>query len=343
MKRRLPTAAEGTRTVQAYYADLARENPGEDLTTLAERFIRLKQDLGLRFRREGADLRHFVGFLRARGAESGGDLRVDTLDAYTTEIRGRRPATHRAALRVAAEFLDHLAGLGRTSVGGIEVPPGPRRPDYRPYIFSLEELRFLFARADLPHPGQDRAAVYVLLYACGLRVGEAARLRVGDVDLDRGTIFIERTKFNKDRLLPLAARIRERLARYRQARRATAGPRDPFFVDGEGRAYTAAGLSAAFRRDLRAWGLYQPTRVAEGLSWGSPRVHALRHSFAVNRLLSWYRSGADVQAKLPLLSTYLGHSSLRETQVYLKVAGVLLREGHRRFAGRWEKEFALEP
>jgi integrase len=340
MTRRPPTAAEGTRTVQAYYADLARENPGEDLAALAERFIRLKQDLGLRFRREGADLRDFVGFLGARG---GGDLGGDALDAYTREIRGRRPATHRTALRVAGEFLDHLAALGRTSVGRIEVPPGPPRPDYRPYIFSVDELRFLFARADLPHPGQDRAAVYVLLYACGLRVGEAARLRVGDVDLDRGTIFLERTKFNKDRLLPLAARMRERLARYRQARRAGAEPQDPFFVDGEGRAYTATGLSGAFRRDLVAWGMDQPTRVAEGLRWGSPRVHALRHSFAIHRLLSWYRSGADVQAKLPLLSTYLGHSRVRDTQVYLKVAGLLLREGHRRFAGRWEKEFALEP
>jgi integrase len=118
---------------------------------------------------------------------------------------------------------------------------------------------------------------------------------------------------------------------------------EPLFVTARGRRLRTKTFAEAFRRDLVRLGLEPRSRIADGVRFGAPGLHALRHSFAVHRLLQWYREGADVQAKLPLLSTFLGHVHIRHTQVYLTITRALLEEGRRRFAGRWEKEFPLAP
>lgn len=339
-----PSAAAQMRRLRAYYDRRMRENPSmDDLAKTAERFLQLKRDLGMQWRQGGADLRAFVGDLGALGIARAAQLSVTAVDDWRARVADRGGTAERGRVRVAGEFLGHLEVLGQAPACRLALPPVRRRPEYRPYIFSVEELRLIFARAELPGAGQDRAGAYALIYACGLRVGEAVRLRRRDVDLEAGTVFVECGKSNRDRLLPLHPCMLGRLRRYGAKRRGGTAPEAPFFVGGGGSAYTSGGLSAAFRGDLAAWGIYRPTVYRNGISYGSPRVHALRHSCAVHRLLLWYRQGADVQAKLPLLSTYLGHAHLAETQVYLKTTALLLDAAQARFAGRWEKEFPLEP
>lgn len=341
-----PDPAEAVARLRDYYVAERKESPTmDDLGRCAERFIRLKQALGMRFEREAKELRSFVRFLGGRGVDRASALREDAVRAWKAESAERAPSGARTRVRTVGDFLGHLEVLGRAPVLELEPAdlPRERRADYRPYIFTVDQLRLLLSRSELPGPWEDRAVMYTVLYACGLRVGEAARFRVRDFADEEGTLFIESSKSNKDRLLPVHLRIRDRLRRYREERRSGAAPDAPLFVDEEARAYTSSELSAAFHQDLVAWGLYEPTRVEGDRRYGSPRAYSLRHSFAIHRLLRWYREGADVQAKLPLLSTYMGHGSLRETQVYLKITGLLLREGNERFSGRWEKEFKVKP
>lgn len=339
-----PSPSEVTRTLLDYFTALPADAPAPELLgPLADRFVRLKRDLGLRFLSQADDLRDFLAFLEKRNIRRIPDLSDDALRAWRSSLSGLAPAGQGRSQRVVAEFLEHL----HVAVGAppFAFPPAParRRVPYRPYLFTQEQLRLLLARADLPGPWQPRSRVYALISACGLRVSEACRLRLRDFDAERGTIFLEQCKFNKDRLVPLPPSACQRMRIDQAASGTRRAPDAPFFADERGGPFTGAGLSRAFHDDLVAWGLYHPTRVVGGVRYGSSRLYSLRHTFATHRLLSWYRAGADVQAKLPLLSTYLGHRSIRETQVYLHLTGVVLREAHGRFAERWEKEFPLKP
>ncbi len=339
-----PSPQEMTDRLWHYFAGPGEAIPEQDLLEpLAERFIQLKQHLGQRYNVNGQCLRDFLRFLGDRGVHRAKQLSLDQMLAWDASRAHVQARTWMREVSAISVFLDHLKMLGKIPTNFTYFLR--RRPisDFRPYIFTVDELRRIFALQEDGGPVGDRALVYYLLYACGLRVSEGIHLKLRDLDVGQGTIFIEKTKFNKDRLLPLHPRVLDHLRSYRDDRRAGAAPDAPLFLNAWGRAYGMNHLSSHFRQDLTHLGLYHKTRDADGLRHGSPRLHALRHSFAVHRLIRWYREGADVQRKLPLLSTYLGHSAVEHTQVYLKITALLLREAHRRFAGRWEREFPLEP
>jgi len=202
---------------------------------------------------------------------------------------------------------------------------------FRPYIYSEEEIRGLL-RAAARLTGDLRPHTYVtlllVLYTTGVRLGEALRLELGDVDLDRAVLHVRAGKFRKSRLVPMAASLRTRLDTYLAQRRRAGAPtrRDAaLFWSPRGGHYSHIGVQH---------GLSQLVREVCGKPPGrgtGPRVHDLRHAFAVHRLLRWYRDDLDVQVKLPLLATYLGHCSFLSTQVYLTATPELLAEASRRF------------
>jgi len=210
-----------------------------------------------------------------------------------------------------------------------------RIPVFRARIYSDEELRGLL-RA-VPEVVPDRPALHretirtalLALYATGLRAGELARLGVGDVDLAARTFLVRDTKFFKSRLVPFSTSLADRLAAYFAARGAPAHPRVPFFVDRGGRPLSPHKIWLVFRR------LAQAAAIGARPGGRGPRVHDLRHTFAVRRVLAWYREGADVTAKLPLLATYMGHASVLSTHVYLTATAELLREA----SGRFERAY----
>ncbi len=170
----------------------------------------------------------------------------------------------------------------------------------------------------------------LLLYGTGLRVGEATRLTLADVDLANAVLTIRATKFYKSRLVPVGPQLAAVLDSHVSQRR-QAGLVDDrsalLLANQDGTRLASSTVQAAFDTLRRIAGVH---RAAGGRM--VPRLHDLRHSFAVHRLTSWYRQGADVQRLLPVLSTYLGHADLEGTKVYLSMTPELLEEASLRFA-----------
>jgi integrase/recombinase XerD len=174
----------------------------------------------------------------------------------------------------------------------------------------------------------------LVLYGAALRISEALALTLADVDLSAGILQIRETKFYKTRLVPIGVDLTQILDRYVQKRRREHAKLDsPLFHARRGGAVTRQAAEITFKRLRRRASVLRN----DGCIRHQPRLHDLRHSFAVHRLVSWYRSGADVQCLLPQLSTYLGHGSIAATQRYLTLTPELLREASVRF-----ERYALE-
>jgi integrase/recombinase XerD len=299
------------------------------LSAAVETYVTLKQALGAVF---SVDARILRAFVRAVG-----DVAVDALtpDMCRTFCRGQGPPT-----RFWARKHEALRGLFRYLVGRGHLrhsplpEPGPRiQSTFQRYIYSQDDLHRLLDAAAQPvgprvliQPHTLRLLLLVLS-STGLRAGEALRLRSCDVDLRDRILTIWDTKFFKSRLVPIGAPLWSALSRYRIER---TGPLDGadrslFFVTRAGQAVSLGRLEHAFSR------LLQQTRVGQDHLGHRPRLHDLRATFAVHRLIAWYRQGADVQARLPILSTYLGHLSVAATSTYLTMTAELLAEASQRF------------
>ncbi|MBI5767827.1 MAG: tyrosine-type recombinase/integrase [Verrucomicrobia bacterium] len=209
----------------------------------------------------------------------------------------------------------------------------PRRNRPMPHIYTRQEVcRIMTAGKAVRSRDALRPAVFAtivgFLYATGLRVGEAVKLNLADVELKRALILIRQTKFQKTRYVPLAPSTVEHLAFYLRQRR-NAGfsqePTAPFFPAASGGRYHVPTFTTTFLQILRRLGLRGPSGQR------GPRIHDLRHSFAVSRLLAWHRAGDNLFAKLPTLSTYLGHSTVTGTEVYLHATVELMESTGQRF------------
>jgi integrase/recombinase XerD len=219
-------------------------------------------------------------------------------------------------------FARYLTGIDPDT----EVPPPRLLPEpprwHPPFIYTPNDIAALLAAADrLPTP--RHAATYRTLFALlavtGMRVGEAIRLDVGNLDADLGVLLIRRSKFGKSRNVPLHPSTVDALrahATRREEYRPLPG-NDSFFVSLTGRRLLYSSVQEVFRR-LRA-----EARIGTAAS-RRPRIHDLRHTFAVTTLLGWYHDGGDVTARLPWLATYLGHHDPRSTYWYLSATPELL-------------------
>jgi len=213
----------------------------------------------------------------------------------------------------------------------------PKLPErFIPYIYSRTELRTLFNSTTAACPKgpcklepHTLRAILLLLYGAGLRVSEALALTLDDVDLTGALLMVRDTKFHKTRMVPLGTELNQEMARY-AVKRTEAGHNQsgtaPFFVLRRGGPVQRPLVEARFK-DLRE---YANVKRVDGARY-QPRLHDLRHSFAVHRLVSWYQQGADVQKLLPQLSTYLGHLRTSDTQPYLTMIPELLHEASARF------------
>jgi integrase/recombinase XerD len=206
---------------------------------------------------------------------------------------------------------------------------------FRPHIYSHEELRRLLeavARERNPRTRlepETLRTIILLLYGAGLRVGEALRLRPCDVNLQDRVLSVWNTKFFKSRLIPIGASLAAALARYAQQHRPVRPPDEPspsFFTTRTGTAVRLWQIEVGFARLRKRAGIRRPSTDR----W-HPRLHDLRATFAVHRLVAWYREGADLHTRLPLLATYLGHLDVSGTQAYLPMTHELLAEASRRF------------
>ena len=200
----------------------------------------------------------------------------------------------------------------------------PHRAHWRqPFIYSPAQIDAVMAQARRSIDSPLRAATYDtligLLAVSGLRIGEAIKLDRGDVDWADGVLLIRESKFGKSRLVPLQASSMQGLQDYAQLRdQLQPRPKEPsFFVSLTRKRLSYAVVQQTFRR------LIDDVGIGVGAP-SPPRLHDLRHTFAVRTLLGWYGTGEDVQAKLPSLSTYLGHREPASTYWYLSAAPELL-------------------
>lgn len=290
-----------------------------DLRDHATEYVRLRRSLGYKLTGEGQLLLHFVAFAEELDAPR---ITTELAVSWVNQAADASRAYRARRMRVVRGFARHLQAFQPDT----EVPPaelftsGKHRPT--PYIYSDADIADLMSAARQLSPPLRAATLETLigvLAATGMRVGEAMALDRADLDWDNGLVTIRQAKYTKSREVLLHTTTLEALRAYDVQRdRLSPRPATPsFFVSSRGSRLTHPTIYGSFRQLLRRTGL--ETRYGP-----RPRVHGLRHTFAVNTLLQWFRDDADVEARMPLLSTYLGHACPAASYWYLSAVPELL-------------------
>lgn len=285
-------------------------------------FITLRRKLGCQFREQARILAEFDGFV-ARARHDGVPTTELACD-FATANPGLAGSGQRQRFQLVRQFYDYLATFEpRTPVLDPRELRSPRTR-FIAHIYAVAELGRLLQEARTisrrnPIRGITLHAIVGLAASTGLRIGEIVRLDRADVHLETGVLTLRRSKFAKDRLVPVHPSTLEALRRYasvRDARYSQSGSA-AFFLTLRGERFARGTLEGDFCQLTRRAGLRRA--LARG-----PRFHDLRHTFAVRRLVAWYEEGADVQAMLPVLATYMGHVCYSDTAYYLQATAELL-------------------
>jgi len=285
-----------------------------------EDYLALRHSLGFKLDRAGRLLAQFVAYCEAAGAET---VTADLARAWATLPEGGSEYWFGWRLSVVRSFARYLVLIDeRTEVPSTEgLPVRARRAT--PYLYTPAEVgRLMAAAANIPTPLRRAtlATLVGLLYVTGMRIGEAIRLDQVDVDHRQELLVVRDSKFGKSRELPIHPSTVAALRTYEKRRdRLCPWRKSPaFFVSPAGTRLLYSSVHLAFLGMVRDAGLTPRSATCR------PRPHDLRHSFAVSTLIGWYRDGQDVQARLPHLSTYLGHVHPANTYWYLSAAPELL-------------------
>jgi integrase/recombinase XerD len=293
-------------------------------------YLATRRALGFRLEGTGRHLEQFAAFAEAAGADT---VTTELALQWATLPACRSRAWHAqrlSAVRGFARWLHTLDPQAQIPPAGL-LPGRTRRAT--PYLYSGADITALIdsaGRLNPPWKAITMQTLIGLLFTTGVRLGEALSLERGDLDPAAGLLTIRQAKFRKPRQLPLHPSAVAALAGY-AARRDKLRPRPAtasFFVSTTGARLARTTAQESFRLLLHQAGIYQR---AGGLR---PRIHDARHTFAVTTLLGWYREGTDVQARLPLLSTWLGHADPRHTYWYLSAAPELLALAAERLESR---------
>ena len=310
------------------------------LRQAVQEYLSLRRALGFKLHDAGKELLDFVAFMKRHRASY---VTQELALAWAQQPVGVQPAHWAQRLSVVRGFARHRSATDpRTQIPAPGLLPfQPKRA--RPYLYSDDEIRRLLGAALNMPCRYERAELRPWTYYClfgllsvsGLRLGEARNLELQDVDLKAAVLTIRGTKFGKDRLVPLHTSTCHVLADYigRRNRHWAARPVSSYlFVSSWGNRLDSGDIHRTFYALSRQIGL----RGAAD-SYG-PRLHDMRHCFATNTLVRWYRSDQDPERRLPVLSAYLGHVHVADTQWYLSASPELMREAMRRLEQRWENQ-----
>lgn len=286
-------------------------------------YLEVRRALGFKLMRHGRMLASYVSYLDERGLET---LTAEAALAWACQPADAGPVRWSKRLSVARCFAAYLVSIDpATEVPPSRVWPQPRRPE--PFVCSPAQITALVAAAGTlgsPYLAATYQTVIGLLAVTGMRVGEVIGLDDEDVDLDAGMLIVHGAKFGKSREVPLHPSTVSALARYLALRNERFSLRmsPSLFVATTGQRV----------RSKKLWKFWQGVIDGAGLApcGRRPRLHDLRHSFAVNTLRAWHEAGLDVEVRLPLLSTYLGHANPASTYWYLTATPDLLAAAARR-------------
>ncbi len=310
-----------------------------ELRESIEEYLAVRRSLGFELAEVGRCLHNFVDFAQDEGASY---ITTELVLRWVQLATHVQPATRAARLASVRRFAAwHSATDPRT-----EVPPQGLLPHRyrrtRPYIYSDDEIsRIVLTAGELASAKGLRARTYSTLFGLlavtGMRVSEALSLDRTDVDLEARVLTLRRTKFGKTRLVPVHPSTCDALRAYGHDRdqivRAsfTAG----FFVSEHGTRISGCATRSTFAKVSREIGLRAP---AQGQRRGhGPRLHDMRHRFAVKTLIDWYRAGLDIEVEIPKLATYLGHVHVHDTYWYLEAVPELLALATQRLLDQHEE------
>jgi integrase/recombinase XerD len=299
---------------------------------VVDAYLTRQRSLGMRFESAGKILRQFSRMI--------GNPNIDevTPEVVAQFLHGKGTLSATWMLRYKVLTSLYRFAVGRGYVGNSPLPKiiPKLQPQQTPYVYSTEELHRLLESTSVlqvghsPHVPAIYRTLLLLLYGSGMRIGEALGLTLQDVDLSGQVITVRDTKFFKTRLVPIGPKLTLELAAHIERRRLLplpAGDASPLFTTRDGRPWSYAGVISWFQHVRRAAGINCPMGEPR-----PPRLHDIRHTAAVHRVLAWYRSGQDVQRLLPQLATYLGHVDIRSTQRYLQMTPDLLQAASYRFS-----------
>jgi integrase/recombinase XerD len=295
------------------------------LSAFMEKFLQEKHACGYAYHEATRILRCLDNFLVQEGLTTY-ELPASIARKWLAKKAHESARTQQQRITVTRHFSGFLLRLGYSAYLPDSTLAARSSSTFVPRMLSDEELRKFFQAVDKLEPTARSPLrhlimpeVFRLLYGCGFRVSEVLKLRVRDVDLNQGIITVRQGKFRKDRLVPPALSLVNRLRKY--SVHFEKRPPDAIFFPGpSGGPFSLRTVYALFRKLLLQCG------ISHGGRGKGPRIHDARHQFAVRALRRWYRDGADLDAKLPLLATYLGHQNLSGTQRYLHLTAELFPE-----------------
>ena len=291
-------------------------------------FIAFKRMQGYKYNEGAERLRRFDAFLTGNGC---GDalLHVEEFDRYRAEIDGLSRSTQAGNLSVVRQFSRYLQAFEPESA---LLPLGliPREPrSIRFYPLSSQQVSDLMAATAILKPDNGIRAYCIrflvgLLYATGLRIGEALALNLGDVDFTDGTLLVRKGKFGKDRLVAMSPSTHEVVVQWQKHRADYAGnePNAPFFVSGWNRRPSCDRVHRFFRRLCLHCGIDGDP---------PPRLHDLRHNYACACIAQWREAHEDVNALLPVLANAMGHVDFHSTEIYIHVDAFALQQASEKF------------
>jgi len=292
-----------------------------------EQYVTLKQSLGFRFHTENQILK---AFSKAMGKSSLGQIKPTVVRAF---LDGEAAVTKNWSRKWVAlrGFYDFAIARGFVRRSPLPSEAPKVAVTFTPYIYTQQELQRLLQaitpEATAALSPQTVRALLLLLYGAGLRISEALKLEAADVDLQACVLCVRQSKFFKTRLVPFGPKLAEVLRDYERKRPGLSGASGYFFQANKGIPVSRSTIERVFGK-LR---LAADVKRIDGGRF-QPRLHDLRHTAAVHRLVAWYREGADVQSLLVKLSAYLGHVDIAATQPYLTLTPELRQQASARFA-----------
>lgn len=298
-------------------------------------FLSYKRALGESFLTEEYALRALDAFLVQQQVCAIDDITSELIEAFLVSRPRKRPRSYNHLISVVRRLFNWMTKQHYLDSFPLHIQTRQVTSQMPPFLFTPAMAQELLACAGRLKDSRNThlrgityRTIFALLYGLGLRVGEVSRLCLSDLDLEQSLLTIRQTKFYKSRLVPFGPRMKELLEEYLEMRFKKYGPplpEDFLFTFFGGRPINRHTIGMTFQSLISQLGL----QVPEGVS--PPRLHHLRHSFAVNTLLRWYRAGIDPGSRLLHLSTFMGHVNPTSTAVYLTITPDLLQEANLRF------------
>lgn len=298
-------------------------NQPENLADIVAQYIEEKRAIGFNYSKNEQVLKRVINLADQLGY-SGVRLDRELVRVWCTKTSYETESNHQHRISILRGLAEYMSRLGYPAYIYLDKPYKSYGSTYQPHIFTNEELSKLFLASEnlintSPYPFRSRQYVLILkmLYSTGMRSSELMHLKKDDVDLQSGILHIQEAKFNKERFIPLDHEMLQQSRDYDTYIRSFVkwGGSEYFFFNSEG--HMLKDIYHPFRKILRMAG------ISHGGRGSGPRVHDLRHTFAVHCLRNWVRAGKDLTVCLPYLSVYMGHSGIRSSQYYLRLTAEL--------------------